>query len=129
MSLFQEDASMNTILGPGSVLQGDLKIQGYARLDGDLKGDFCATGNLIIGSNARVLGNVKAKNAIICGIVEGNVDVAQGVTLQENAVVLGDIRAQHLKVEDTAIIQGHCTKSYAKSSIDEKQSSEKPMKI
>lgn len=108
MALLQENVSINTLLGKGSLVQGDLSIQGYARLDGDIKGDFQTSGALIIGPLARIKGNIKAKKAVISGIVLGSIEAQEGVTLLKKAVVFGDIFTKHLQVEDTAIVQGQC---------------------
>ena len=65
MAIVNDDISINSILGAESVVKGDIKIAGFARIDGDLDGNLETTGNLIVGKNARINGNVTAKSVTV----------------------------------------------------------------
>ena len=71
MALRSDDFSINTVIGEGSTVSGDLRINGSVRLDGDVRGDLETDGNVQIGERARLCGNLTAKSAIIGGIVLG----------------------------------------------------------
>ena len=59
MALRIDDISINTILGQGSAITGNIKINGFVRIDGDIDGNLETDGNIIIGENARIRGNIK----------------------------------------------------------------------
>ena len=69
-----DNISINSILGSGSSVKGDVKINGFARIDGDIDGNLETTGNIIIGEKARIRGNVTGRSVtVIGGIVLGNI--------------------------------------------------------
>lgn len=108
MALRIDDISLNTILGNGSSIKGNLTINGFVRVDGDIDGDLSTDGNVIIGENARIRGNVNAKSIVIGGIILGDVFVKENVKLLQNSVVIGDILSHKVQIEESALFQGHC---------------------
>ena len=108
MALKIDDISINTIIGSGSSISGDVHIHGFIRIDGDIDGNLETDGNVIIGENARIQGNLKAKSVIIGGIILGNVHAAENVKLLSNAVVIGDILSHKVQIEDKSTFHGHC---------------------
>ena len=108
MALRIDDISINTIIGTGSSLSGDIHINGFVRIDGDINGNLETDGNIIIGDNARIHGNVKAKSAIVGGIVLGDIITLESIKLLSNSAVLGDIISRKIQIEDKAVFHGHC---------------------
>ena len=108
MALRSDDFSINTIIGEGSAVSGDLRINGSVRLDGDVHGDLHTDGNVQIGERARLCGNLTAKSAIVGGIVLGDIIAKESVTLLSSAAVIGDIISQKVLIEEKVIFHGHC---------------------
>ena len=108
MALKVDDISINTIIGKGSAISGNLRINGFVRLDGDIDGNLETDGNVIIGDNARIKGDVKAKSVIVGGIVVGNILAQESAKLLSNSAVLGDVISRKVQVEDKATFHGHC---------------------
>ena len=108
MALKIDDISINTIIGKGSSITGDLHINGFVRLDGDINGSLETDGNVIIGDTARIKGDVKSKSVIVGGIVVGNVIAQDNVKLLSGAAVLGDIISRKVQIEDKVVFHGHC---------------------
>ena len=108
MALKVDDISINTILGKGSSITGDLRINGFVRLDGDIDGNLETDGNVIIGDNARIRGDVKAKSVIISGIVVGNIIAQEGIKILSEAAVLGDVISRKVQIDDKATFNGRC---------------------
>ena len=107
MALRIDDISINTILGHGSAITGNIKLNGFVRIDGDIDGNLETDGNIIIGENARIRGNVKAKSVIVGGIVLGNIEASQSIKVLATSAVIGDIVSHKVQVEQNAIIHGH----------------------
>lgn len=108
MSFLNEDISINSIIGLGSTIRGDIKINGFVRIDGDIDGNLETTGNVIIGENARVQGNIIARSITIGGVVHGNITASDSVQLLSTSIVLGDILAHQIQAEENVIVNGHC---------------------
>lgn len=108
MALKVDDISINTIIGKGSSITGNLRINGFVRLDGDINGNLETDGNIIIGDGARIKGDVKAKAVIVGGIVLGNILAQESIKLLSNSAVLGDIISRKVQVEDKATFHGRC---------------------
>ena len=108
MASFTDDISFNTMVGPGAFITGDLKLEGFTRVDGDIYGNLETTGKLIIGENARIRGSLTAKSVIVIGIVEGDIVAPESVHLFSSAVVLGDVISRKIKADEKVVIEGYC---------------------
>ena len=107
MALKLDDISINTLLGNGSFISGDIKVNGFVRIDGDIDGNLKTDGNIIIGENAKIRGNIVGKSVIVGGIVLGNIFADESVKLMVNSAVMGDIVSHKVQIEDTAKFHGH----------------------
>ena len=108
MALRVDDISINTILGSGSFITGNLKVNGFVRIDGDIDGNLETDGNIIIGENARIRGNIKANSVTVGGVIIGDIQAADSVRLLSTSIVRGDIISHKVQIEDTAFCHGHC---------------------
>jgi cytoskeletal protein CcmA (bactofilin family) len=103
-----DNVSINTIVGPGSFIRGELKISGFIRIDGDLDGNLDATGRVIVGENARIRGDVHSLMITIGGVIQGDVIAPEGVIILPSGMVLGNIITKKLQVDDSVILNGKC---------------------
>ena len=108
MALRTDDISINTIIGKGSAISGNMKVNGFIRIDGDIDGNLETDGNVIVGENARIRGDLTAKSAIIGGIIKGNVKANESIKILADAAVIGDVISRKVQVDGSAIIHGHC---------------------
>ena len=108
MALRTDDISINTIIGKGSAISGNMKVNGFIRIDGDIDGSLETDGNVIVGENARIRGDLTAKSVIIGGIIKGNIKANESVKILAEAAVIGDVISRKVQVDGSAIIHGHC---------------------
>ena len=108
MALRVDDISINTIIGKGSAISGNMKVNGFIRIDGDIDGNLETDGNVIVGENARIRGDLTAKSVIIGGIIKGNIKASESVKILAEAAVIGDVISRKVQVDGSAIIHGHC---------------------
>jgi len=100
------DSLVNTLIGAGSSILGDLEVDGMLRIDGDLRGSARASGKVVVGSSGRVEASIRARSAIVGGLVRGDLYVTEGLRLLAGAIVLGNVFASRLEAEDGAVIHG-----------------------
>jgi len=91
-------------------IKGDIISEADFRLDGFLQGNFTCKGRLVIGSQGKVVGDIKCANLDVEGIFEGNADVTSLITLRASAVVTGHLKMKNLMVEEGASANFTCEK-------------------
>jgi cytoskeletal protein CcmA (bactofilin family) len=76
-------------------------------VDGDVEGTIeLQEHRLTIGPNGRVRSNVEAREVVILGNVQGNVDVSDKLEVRKDACVVGDITTARIVIEDGAYFKG-----------------------
>ncbi len=79
----------------------DLYVEGQVEGMIELKGN-----NLTIGPNGQVKANINAKDVIVQGKLEGNIQASQRAELKKSAVAVGDIVTQRVSIEEGAFFKG-----------------------
>lgn len=96
----------DTVIGTGVEVEGALGSAGDITIDGHVKGDVTAGGNITIGVNGEVKGNLSGINIVIAGHITGHV-VASGEThLTETCKLKGDITTQLIAIDSGANFLG-----------------------
>ena len=108
MAFLADDISINTIIGLGSAVSGDVHANGFIRVDGDIDGNLESTGNIIVGDKARINGSITALSIVIGGIVLGDIYAPNGIKLLSSSAVIGNITTKNLEIEENVIFHGHC---------------------
>ncbi len=94
-------------IGKAVLIKGELSGSEDLYLDGEVEGTIELHQNcLTIGPNARIRAHVNAREVIIHGKVDGDIQGSERVELKRSAVLVGDIRAQRVAVEDGAYFKG-----------------------
>jgi cytoskeletal protein CcmA (bactofilin family) len=93
-------------LGPGLVLRGNLEGRGDLTLEAVVEGDARLDGVLVVGEQGLLRGDVEAREVVVLGDLEGQVVVRGGLHVLEGGVVVGDVRAARLAVDDGGAVHG-----------------------
>ena len=97
----------STVIGKSVVVRGELSGSEDLYVDGDLEGAITLTGNrLTIGPNARVVADLKVRDLVVLGNLKGNVHASGRIELRQSAVLNGDIVANRLSIEESAVMKG-----------------------
>ena len=105
----QSEGVMNTIIGKGTKIEGQMEVAQSIRIDGSFKGTLTASETLIIGTSGEMNDvTVKVKNAIIGGKIKGKVTALNKVTLESTSTLDGDLTAKLLIIEEGALFSGNC---------------------
>ena len=116
---FIDDISVNTIIGPGALITGNVSVSGFLRIDGDIDGNVQTQGRVIIGEAARVRGNIRAASVSVGGIVQGDIIAPDYVVVLSSGMVIGSVLTKKLRVDDDVILHGFCSAIGDQESFDE----------
>jgi cytoskeletal protein CcmA (bactofilin family) len=94
-------------IGKSVLIKGELSGSEDLYLDGEVEGSIdLQDHSLTIGPHGRVRANVMAKDVVVHGKVDGNVQGTERVELKRSAVLVGDISTQRIIIEDGAYFKG-----------------------
>ncbi len=97
----------STVIGKSVVIQGQLSGSEDLYMDGQIEGSITLQdGRLTVGPNARVKADLKVRDAIVFGHVEGNVRASGRIEMRQSSSIIGDLFAARLSVEENAVIRG-----------------------
>jgi cytoskeletal protein CcmA (bactofilin family) len=100
--------SLNSILGQGCKVKGDIELKGTIRIDGEFDGSIDCPETIIIGKSGVVKADLTVKNAIIGGKVVGNIQATNKIELQTGSHVQGDIATTRLVIDEGVFFEGNC---------------------
>ena len=116
-------ATLNSMLGQGCKIKGDIELQGTIRIDGQFEGSISCPDTLIIGKSGVVKAEVKVKNAVIGGKLIGNIAAANKIELQSGSHVEGDIQTARLVIDEGVFFEGNCKMGTSNSKGDHETTS------
>lgn len=100
-------SKVETILGEGTKIEGELYTKGSIRVEGEVKGNIQAEGDLFVGEKGVIKCEIKGRNVIVAGVIEGNITATQKIEIMSGGKLIGDIRTNILKIEEGAIFKGN----------------------
>jgi len=99
--------SGSAALGKNVTVKGQIVAREDLTIDGEVEGTVeCHEHRLTIGPNARVQSNLKAREIVIHGSIQGNVEAADKIDIKKEAKLVGDIKTSRIVIEDGAYFKG-----------------------
>jgi cytoskeletal protein CcmA (bactofilin family) len=98
--------SGNTVIGPSILINGKLTGDEDLTVRGRVEGELTLTKTLIVEPSGVVKANVTVKNAVVSGVVVGNIQASESVELTQEGRMVGDIRAPRVIIVDGASFRG-----------------------
>ncbi len=113
-------ARIDSLIGVGTVVEGDLRFSGGLRIDGVVKGvveaaEGGAAAVLVLSEHARIEGAVRVSHLITNGVIVGPLDVTETLEMQAKAKVIGDVTYALIEMHQGAVIEGRLIHIDAKS--------------
>ena len=101
---------IDSLIGAGTSLDGDVTFTGGLRVDGEIKGNVRGAegqpATLVISEHARVEGEISVSHLVINGTVIGPVHSSDFLELQTRARVTGDVEYSTIEMHLVAVVQG-----------------------
>ena len=94
-------------IGKAVKINGQIYSKEDLYVDGDVEGTIeLQDHRLTIGPNGKVHSNVKAREVVILGNIQGNVDASDKLEIRKDARLVGDIKTARIVIEDGAYFKG-----------------------
>ncbi len=99
-----KSATVGTLIGPKTRINGDVEFTGGLHVDGcitgNVKGDSKEGTFLSVSQQGSIEGSVVAPHVMLNGIVKGDIEASDRVELGSNAKVMGNV---HYTTIETAV--------------------------
>ncbi len=94
-------------LGANLVVKGDISGSEDLQIGGTVEGSISLQGQkLTIGPTAKLNSEVHAREVVVYGSVEGNLNARDRVEIKKDGSVMGDITTVRISIEDGAYFKG-----------------------
>jgi cytoskeletal protein CcmA (bactofilin family) len=114
----ESSAQPNLRIGEGCRVKGELVLSGVSEIYGQAEGIIVAHGELYIGPEAIVCGEISAETLRIAGSVVGPVKCSARLEMLSGARVAGNVTTPVLGVQDGVQYAGECRMPEPKSAAD-----------
>jgi cytoskeletal protein CcmA (bactofilin family) len=94
-------------IGKAVKISGQIYSKEDLYIDGDVEGSIeLQEHGLTIGPNGKVRSNIKAREVVILGNVQGNVDASDKLEVRKDGRLVGDTKTARIVIEDGAYFKG-----------------------
>ncbi|HLB61834.1 MAG TPA: polymer-forming cytoskeletal protein [Actinomycetota bacterium] len=105
-TMAEQQSGEVTIVGKGAKLEGTVVSAGSLRIDGQVKGQITAEGDVMLSVDSQVEADIRANNVSVAGRFKGNIVVKGRAELARGGRVDGNVTSKALVVEDGSIFNG-----------------------
>jgi cytoskeletal protein CcmA (bactofilin family) len=110
-------------IGRTLVIKGELSGSEALYIDGRIEGKIIMPESRVtIGRNGKVDASIVAREVVVMGKVNGNLECADRVDIRSEGSVIGDVATARISVEDGAVLKGGIQ---VRSGGDQKQPQDK----
>ncbi len=93
-------------ISAGVEVKGIINSRESIRVDGTVDGELSIAGDLIVGEQGKIKGEVKVKNLLLAGTINGNAAASEKITITATGAIHGDVRCAALVIEEGGILSG-----------------------
>lgn len=101
---------IDTLIGAGSVISGNISFSGGMRIDGEINGNITAMlgkpSTLVLSEQGSVKGDVNVTHLVVNGEICGAVTASEYLELHAKARVTGDVNYKILEIQVGAVLEG-----------------------
>lgn len=98
----------HAVIGKSVVVKGQILSREDLTIEGEVEGTVEAQDHrLTVGQNGKVNASVKARELVVLGAIQGNVDITDKIDIRKEAKLVGDIKTARIVIEDGAFFKGN----------------------
>ena len=107
----KRQGQIDSLIGAGTQVDGNLRFTGGLRIDGEVKGnieavDGASSSTLVLSEHGRIEGAVTVSHLILNGTIVGAVTVTDSLEMQSKARIVGDVDYALIEIHQGAVIEG-----------------------
>ena len=103
----EKTPDIDSLIGENIKIIGKIEGQGNLRIDGVIEGDIDYKGDVIIGEEGKINGNIICNNISLAGTVNGNITSSAKLILLPTGKLTGDVNIANFVVHENAF-EGNC---------------------
>src|SRR5437660_1133046 len=94
-------------IGKSVTIKGQIFSREDLIVDGEIEGAIELNEHrLTVGPNGRVRAGIKAREIVVLGSIDGNVEALDKIDIRKDAKLIGDIKTARIIIEDGAYFKG-----------------------
>ena len=94
-------------IGKSVVIKGQIFSREDLYLDGEIEGTVeVPEHRLTIGPHGKLQAGIKAREVVVLGTVQGNVEASERIDIRKESRLVGDIKTGRIIIEDGAYFKG-----------------------
>src|SRR5436305_11050224 len=102
-----EPARGSASIGKSVTIKGQIFSREDLVVDGEIEGAIELNEHrLTVGPNGRVRAGIKAREIVVLGTIDGNVEALDKIDIRKDAKLVGDIKTARIVIEDGAYFKG-----------------------
>lgn len=120
-------SSIDSLIGAGTRIEGNVVFKGGLRIDGEVRGNISCEnplqGTLVVSERASVEGAIAVGHVVINGTVIGRISASESLELLSAARVTGDVEYHQIEMQQGAVIQGRLVHQVSAKNVELKLAS------
>jgi cytoskeletal protein CcmA (bactofilin family) len=110
--------NLDTIIGPETVVHGNINIKTSLRVDGKVFGEVICDGDVTIGETGYIESSIIARNITIAGSVSGKVQATEKLHILSTGSFNGSTVLNAIVIEEGGVFQGDSTMQQKRNDKD-----------
>ena len=103
----ESDSGKAASIGKSVTVKGQIFSREDLIVDGEIEGAIELNDHrLTVGPNGRVRAGIKAREIVVLGTIDGNVEALDKIDIRKDAKLVGDIKTARIIIEDGAYFKG-----------------------
>ena len=103
-------STMDSLIGSGTEIDGQLLFKGGLRIDGQVRGNVIAepgqASYLVLSEHGRIDGEVRCAHLVVNGVINGSVFASELLEIQPKGRIIGDVCYKILEMHGGALVSG-----------------------
>lgn len=106
-SRFEAESRTVATIGKSVTVTGNIYAREDLLIDGEVEGQVeLQEHKLTIGANGKVKASIRAREIVIIGAVNGDVEASDRIEIKKEARLVGDIKTARIVIDDGAYFKG-----------------------
>lgn len=102
----RKSSPMDTLIGAGTVFEGDIMSDRSIAIEGRVKGRIMAKGDVVVGSEAIVEAEIVTETIEVYGHIMGNIRAYGRLEVGATGRITGDVTAKALTIKEGGNVNG-----------------------